>query len=266
MVYTPYDFNEAVRHRSEYIEERLRSGSPVVGRSCRDGVLLLTVRRTQRKVYEIYDRLAFSAIGHQGDVETFRIAAIDFCHQEGFQRSPDDVSAHRLVGFALSPALKKAFGDQFTAPFVLRGLFAELGKSPDEDAYYVLNYDGEFAISYGHAALASSRYGEEQMEARLAEADGAGESLQEALQTSLRVWALGLRDEPAARGLDDDEDAPAAEADDAFVERTIREALAHGGTVEVGLLQRSTQRESKFRLLGPRELESLVAPYRGETT
>jgi|DewCreStandDraft_2_1066082.scaffolds.fasta_scaffold00024_78 proteasome alpha subunit len=261
MVYTPYDFNEAVRHRAEYVEERLRSGSPVVGLSCRDGALLLSVRRSQRKIYEIYDRLMFSAIGHQGDIETFRIAAIDFCHQEGYQRSPDDVSAQRLVGFALSPPLKRAFGDTFTAPFVLRGIFAELGKTPEADAYYVLNYDGEFSVTYGYGAIAGSRYGEELMRTRLAALDGGSLTLQAALAQALRIWALGSRDEPEARGEDDEDGGRLLEGEEEFIDRTLREALAEG-TVEAGILQRNTQRESKFRLLGVRELEPLLAPYR----
>ncbi len=263
MVYTPYDFNEAIRHRAEYVEERLRAGSPVVGLSYRDGALLLSVRRSQRKIYEIYDRLMFSAIGHQGDIETFRIAAIDFCHQEGYQRSPDDVSAQRLVGFALSPPLKRSFGDTFTAPFVLRGIFAELGRAPGADAYYVLNYDGEFTVTYGYGAIAGSRYGEELMRRQLETLEGDSLSLQAALEHALRIWALGSRDEPAARG-EDEEDAEgrrAEEGDEEFIDRTLRQALAEG-TVEAAILQRNTQRESKFRLLGVRELEPLMAPYR----
>ena len=48
-MYTPFDFNEALSHRKEYIDDRLREGSPVVGLLWENGLLLLTVRRTQRK-------------------------------------------------------------------------------------------------------------------------------------------------------------------------------------------------------------------------
>src|ERR1044071_3451923 len=105
-MYSPFDINEAVAHRKEFVEEGLRGGSPVVGMSYNGGLLLLTVRRTQRKVYEIYDRQMFSAIGNQSDIENVRLASINMAHQEGFERSPDDVSTQRLVGFSLSPALK----------------------------------------------------------------------------------------------------------------------------------------------------------------
>ena len=79
-----------------------------MGLSYDKGVLLFTVKRTQRKIFEIYDQLMYSAIGNQADVEAVRLAAIDFAHQEGFHRSPDDVSIQRLVGFAISPPLKRS--------------------------------------------------------------------------------------------------------------------------------------------------------------
>ena len=65
MAYSPYDWNQAIRHRSEYIEERLRDGSPVAGLSFPGGILLLTVRRSQRKIFEIYDRMMFAGVGNR---------------------------------------------------------------------------------------------------------------------------------------------------------------------------------------------------------
>src|SRR5579862_3344525 len=107
-MFTPFDINEAVAHRKEYVEEGLRSGSPVVGISYEGGLLLLTVRRSQRKIFEIYDRQMFSAIGRQSDIEKVRLAAIQDAHREGFERSPDDVTLQRMIGFTLSPVLKQA--------------------------------------------------------------------------------------------------------------------------------------------------------------
>ena len=50
MSLTPYDWNQSIQTRSEYIEERLRDGSPVVGLSTPDGVLMVSIHRAQRKV------------------------------------------------------------------------------------------------------------------------------------------------------------------------------------------------------------------------
>ena len=111
MVYTPYDWNQAVGQRTEYIEERIRDGSPVVGLSLPEGQLLFTVRRSQRKLFDIYDRLMYGAIGSQSDVETIRLTAIDVAHQEGYARSPDDVTAQRIVGLRISPAMATSRGE-----------------------------------------------------------------------------------------------------------------------------------------------------------
>jgi len=86
-LYSPFDFNEANRHRTEYVEDKLRHGSPVVGISCADGVLLLSMRGSQRKIYEIYDRLIYSAIGRQADIEQIRIGAVEVAHREGLNEA-----------------------------------------------------------------------------------------------------------------------------------------------------------------------------------
>ena len=92
MAYSPYDWRQTLQEKADYVEDRLRGGSPVIALSCREGVLLLTLRGTQRKLYELYERLAFGGLGNPSDLETIRQTAIDFCHAEGFQRSPEDVS------------------------------------------------------------------------------------------------------------------------------------------------------------------------------
>ncbi|MBI3945772.1 MAG: hypothetical protein HY321_07625 [Armatimonadetes bacterium] len=244
-MYSPYDWNEAIRHRSEYIEERLAEGSPVVAVSCREGVLLVTVRGTQRKVFEIYDRLAFSAVGQQADIEAVRLGVIDFAHQEGFTRSPDDVTVGRVVA-AISPALKKAFGDQFTAPLVLRALFAEVGRTPDADALYVLHYDGEFRMARGFAVVAGTAHAEERMREPLAAfaADSSGHiesppTVSEALDAGLRAWALGYLHR---RPREDEGDTGTPEEVAACLSEALRE-----GEVEAALLERQTTRESRFR-------------------
>ncbi len=241
-MYSPYDFNQSIAHRAEYVEERLKSGMPVVGISYDGGALLFTVKRTQRKVFEIYDQLMYSAIGNQADVEAVRLAAIDFAHQEGFSRSPDDVSIQRLVGFAISPPLKRAFGDPMTTPNVMRALFVEIGKSPDKDQFFVLNYDGEFSNHSGFAIAAGSDGAEAAMREKLAAYSDVPD-LKTALVRAREAFAAGL----ASRN-DSDDDEDGTSSGDAF-----EEALK-SGQIEAAILERNTPRESKFRLLTADEI------------
>jgi proteasome alpha subunit len=255
-MYSPYDFNQSIAHRSEYVEERLKGGAPVVGISYDRGVLLFTLKRTQRKIFEIYDQLMYSAIGNQADVEAVRLAAIDFAHQEGFVRSPDDVSIQRLVGFAISPALKRSFGDSFNSPNVLRALFAEIGRRPANDSFFVLNYDGEFSTHTRFAVVAGSEAAEDAMMKELESKLSDVPDLAAALQTAAQVWRVGSLD--YSRGdEDEDQDQESTTVDTADTD-PLREALEHGH-LEAAILERDTPRESKFRLLRTDELQLVTA-------
>lgn len=261
MSFTPYDWNQAILTRSEYIEERLRDGSPVVGISIPEGVLLVSVHRAQRKIYEIYDRLIFGAIGNQSDIELMRNSAIDFAHREGFQRSPDDVTAQRLVGSILSPAIKKAFGDPFTAPFVFRGLFAEVGEQQADDAFYALGFDGEYRNENRYSVVSGSYEADNAMITLLHENVDIVSDRPSAIKLALETWGTGklnARRRLPAIGRETEEDE---EVDILTVEQILKEELAHG-KLEVGLLERKTPRESKFRLLRADELEPVLAEYR----
>jgi 20S proteasome, alpha and beta subunits len=271
MSYSLYDWNQSLQQRNEYVEDRLKDGSPVVAVSYDDGILMLSLRPgQQRKVYEVYDRLMLGALGKQSDIESLRIAAIDTAHREGFERSPDDVSIQRLVGFALSPAIKRVYNDQSAIPLTLRIVFAEMNRTPDEDHFFVMGYDGEFAPHNRHAVVAGTPYAEEQAEAVLAEA--APKTLDEALRAALNAWGTA-RARLSPKSAEDDEefdplreggengdggDAPPVSDDPAVA---LREALKDGAKVEAGILSRNTTRESKFRLLDEKELAPVLEAY-----
>lgn len=274
MSYNLYDWNNALRQRDEYVEDRLKDGSPVVAVSFAEGILLLTLRTAQRKIFEVYDRLAMGALGKQSDIEALRLAAIDTAHKEGFERSPDDVAIQRLVGFSLSPAIKRVYNDQQAIPLTVRAIFAELGKTPEADHLFVLGYDGEFKTVDGVAVAAGTPYAEGQaQDAAKAEPPA---TLADALRVALVAWGTGRTQlAPKSKSSEDDEeyaisggdnainsevsDAPRV-ADDPAV--ALREALKDGLQVEAGLLQRNTSRESKFRLVSAKDIDEALASYR----
>ncbi len=256
MAYTPYDWNQAVQQRTDYIEERLREGSPLFAMSLPEGPLLVTIHQTQRKVYEIYDRIMFGGIGNQSDIELVRNAAIDFAHREGFQRSPDDVTTQRLVGTALSPAVKRGFGDPFTVPFVFRGIFVEMGESPADDQFHLLNYDGEYATHGDYACVAGTPHAENEMTRVVHESRSQATTLESALRLGLEAWGVGRSQSRRAGPDDEEEGEPALET-----QAVLREELANG-VLEAALLDRETAREGKFRLLHEGELDAILAEYR----
>ncbi|MCS6902792.1 MAG: hypothetical protein NZO41_00710 [Candidatus Bipolaricaulota bacterium] len=238
---TPYNWQQTLRQKADYVEDRLKEGSPVVALSAQEGILLLTVRRGQRKVFEIYDRLAFSGLGNQSDLEAVRQLAVDFAHAEGFQRSPDDVSIQRVVGVALSPALKRSFSDPLRLPLVFLGLFAQVEPTPEDDLYYLLNYDGEFSLHQRYAAAAGREAGRIEMEQVLSEPKRAPK-LEAALEIALRAWTVGR--------------ASLKESGERWEERLSQELQQ--GRVEAALLERDARRDRRFRLLPESEIKPFL--------
>lgn len=239
---TPYNWQQTLRQKADYVEDRLKEGSPVVALSTQEGILILTVRRGQPKIFEIYDRLAFSGLGNQSDLEAVRQLAVDFAHAEGFQRSADDVSIQRVVGVALSPALKQGFSDPLRLPLVLLGLFAQVEPAPEEDLFYLLNYDGEFSLHQRYAAAAGRESGRLEMEQALSELKRVPK-LEAALEIALRAWTAGR--------------SPVKESSARWEERLSQELQM--GTVEAALLKRDSQRDRRFCILEERDLKPVLS-------
>ena len=220
---TPYDWQEGIGNRAQYIEGKLQHGSPVLAVSLNAGILIYTRRRQSRKVFEIYDRLAFSAIGQQSDVEALRSAAVEFAHQEGYNRSEQDVTIQRVVT-ALSAPVKKAFADFSSGPLVARSVFAEIGDSVDGDIYFILNYDGDYHQTKRAAAVAGTPELQEQAEGSLAEIS-VNTNPQDAASTLAEVWESTFE---------------SADMDAKELSALVAECM---------LVERDTQREDRFRLL-----------------
>lgn len=163
---TPYDWQEAIGHRAQFIESRIMSGVPVVAVSLDEGILVCTFRRQTRKVFEIYDRLMYAGIGQQSDVESLRVAAIDFAHREGYQRSEQDVTIQRVVT-ALSQPIKDAFANFSTAPWVGKAMFMEVADSFRHDQFYCIDYDGDYANVHNYCCIAGDRDTEDTIRAEI---------------------------------------------------------------------------------------------------
>ena len=135
MIEEPYRWVEAIANRREYVEAQLAPGSPIAALGYRDGILFVTLGQTRQKIFEIYDRIAMGAIGHPGDIERLRMAAIELASTEGFTRSATDVSLRRLAYYSLSPVLKTAFEQIYGAPYLTRMLFAEVEATAEADLF-----------------------------------------------------------------------------------------------------------------------------------
>ena len=259
MIEEPYRWVEAIANRREYIEDQLRLGSPVVVVNYADGLLLLTVSRETRKVFEVYDRVAFAALGHPADIERMRLVAIDLAHIEGFNRAVADVSLRRLVNFGMSPALKTAFEQVFSAPFIVKILLAELGDEPEQDSIVKLDYDGSFARSEiemkeSFDVLAGTGEAQKAMLDYLVEHNGnPRRALDDALKLAARTWAVGM--DMAEQG--ENQEGEAVEKREIEPEKVLKEYLK-ARHIEAAVLDRNRPATGKFRLLDEKEVRSAL--------
>ncbi|MGV3618562.1 MAG: hypothetical protein ACO1SV_24840 [Fimbriimonas sp.] len=228
-MFTPYDWQEGIGNRAQFIEGRLAQGAPVLAVSLEAGILVFTFRRQARKIYEIYDRLVFAGMGQQSDVEALRSAALEFASREGYTRSEEDVTVQR-VATAVSGPIKRAFSDFSASPIVARSLFGEVNARIEDDLYYAVDYDGDYAMSRRFAVIAGSEAVAEAGRERLANV--AADLTPEAAMDTLReIWVAIQKPE-----------GESAETE-----------LLKGLSPEALLLERSDARENRFRLLTPEE-------------
>ena len=160
-----------------------------------------------------------------------------------------------------------------TAPLIFRGLCAELNETPEQDAFYTVRFDGEFRLEHGYSVVAGTLEAENKMLTLLHDNAAQAQDLQSALRLGLEAWATG-RLQAQQRGFTDRRALGARAHDDEETEAQEIQSVADllkgefssvekdASRLEVGLLERNTARESKFRLLKPAELEQVLAEYR----
>ena len=257
MIEEPYRWVEAIANRAEYIETQLAAGSPIAAVGYRDGILFLTLGRGRQKIFEIYDRIAMGAIGHPGDIERLRMAAIELASAEGFTRSAGDVSLRRLAHYSLSPVLKTAFEQVYGAPYLARMLFAEIGAKQEADLFLRLEYDGAIATNSANfeqtrqdfGAISGTRQSTELMEKFLQAEHSAGATFERAMKIALDAWTVGH----LALGDGGVKELPAR--DKILSERKDR--LRTAG-VEAAVLERDDKIAIRYRALTEAEIRSAL--------
>jgi proteasome alpha subunit len=257
MIEEPYRWVEAIANRREYIETQLASGSPIAAVGYRDGILILTLGRNRQKIFEIYDRIALGAIGHPGDIERLRMAAIELASTEGFTRSSADVSLRRLAHYSLSPVMKTAFEQVYGPPYLARLLFAEVAPKREEDLFLRVEYDGAIAtngaslsqIRQDFAVLSANRHSSELMESFLKNVSLTDATLHDAIESALKAWSVGH--------MTGAQDGTPEIPDSASISKHLDEQLAIAG-IEAAVLERHARMAIRYRALTDEEVRSSI--------
>ena len=251
----PYRWIEAIQDRRDYIEDQLRPGSPVVGITYNEGMLLLTIGTGQRKIFEVHDRIALSAIGHPADIERLRMLVTDTASVQGFQNATEDVNLHRLTNYVLAHTFKQAFEVIVGEAYIIKMLLAELGSTPEKNLFTGINFDGIVRTDTNFAVIGGTEVIETGMQNYLATTvTDAERDLTTALRLSLEVWAVGK--ELSARKPEETElEKPQI---DTTKMSEIIDTACEEGEIEVGVLETGQQSTSKFRLLTSQEIEAAL--------
>lgn len=250
MLEEPYRWVEAMRNRREYLDDQLQGAAPVIGLGFEHGLLMLTSTPGPRKIFEVYNQVAFAAIGHPADIEKLRKSVIDIAHVEAFNFSASDISLQRLVSFGLGPLIKSAFDEIFRSPYTARGLMAELDPPAEQDALYMIDADGSFSSARGIAAVAGSSEVAAVLRRRLEQDDAPDAPLHEAVKRAIETWAVGRIMSASREGEPDQSEILE------FLARELPQVR-----LEAAVLDRSRPTKTKFRLLTADELQEAATSY-----
>jgi proteasome alpha subunit len=107
--------------------------------------------RALHKVSEIYDRIAFAAVGKYNEFENLRVAGVRLADLRGYSYDRRDVT-----GPGLANAYAQTLGTIFTrSPEAVRGRDRRRRgrRDADDDQLYRLTYDGSVADEHGFVAM-----------------------------------------------------------------------------------------------------------------
>ena len=226
---------QVMKDKADYARKGIARGRSVVVLQYDTGILFVAENpsRALHKISEIYDRIAFAAVGKYNEFENLRVAGVRLADLRGYAYDRSDVT-----GRSLANAYAQTLGSIFTEtakPYEVEIVVAEVGQSPADDQLYRLTFDGSVADEHGYVAMGGSA---EVIQTALAETWRDGLDLAEAVRTA--VAALG-RDGGTPRTLD-------------------------AGQLEVALLDRTKPRRTFRRLSAQRLGEILGSADRPEGT
>ncbi len=136
---------QAMKDKADYARKaitRIRSGVVI---DCDAGILFVAPNpsRALRKFSEIYDRMAFAAVGRYNEFENLRKAGVRYADLTGFAYARQDVTARGLANY-YAQVLGTVFTDS-PKPYEVEIVVAEVGKTQDDDVIYRITFDGSVA-------------------------------------------------------------------------------------------------------------------------
>ena len=178
---------QLMKDRADFARKGIARGRSVIAVQFADGVLFVSENPSKalHKVSEIYDRIAFAAVGRYNEFENLRIAGVRLADMRGYAYDRRDVTGRGLAN-AYAQTLGTIFSSGGEKPYEVEIFVAEVGDAPEDDQLYRLTYDGQVADEHGYAVMGGAA---DTVAGHLAEHYVGGGSLEETLRVA--VAALG---------------------------------------------------------------------------
>ena len=144
---------QLMKDRADYARKGIARGRSVVVLGYEGGIAFVAENpsRALHKVSEIYDRLAFAAVGKYNEFENLRVAGVRYADLRGYSYDRMDVTARGLAN-AYAQTLGTVF-TQESKPYEVEIAVAEVGTDAESDQIYRLTYDGSVADEHGFVAM-----------------------------------------------------------------------------------------------------------------
>lgn len=144
---------QLIKDKADYARKGIARGRSVIVLQYCDGIAFVAENpsRALHKISEIYDRIAFAAVGKYNEFENLRQAGVRFADMRGYSYDRSDVT-----GRSLANAYAQTLGTVFTEapkPYEVELVVAEVGLNPADDQLYRLTFDGSVADEHGYVAM-----------------------------------------------------------------------------------------------------------------
>ena len=144
---------QVMKDKADYARKRIAQIRSGVVIDCEAGILFVAPNpsRALRKFSEMYDRIAFAAVGRYNEFESLRKAGVRYADMTGFQYDRQDVTARGLANW-YGQLLGSLFTDS-NKPYEVEIVVAEVGSSADADEIYRITFEGSVADEHGFVVM-----------------------------------------------------------------------------------------------------------------
>ena len=144
---------QAMKDKADYARKNIARGRNTIVIQFADGILFVAPNpsRALHKISEIYDRIAFAAVGMYNEFENLRKAGVRYADFNGYLYDRNDVTA-----LGLANAYAQTLGTIFTEsnkPYEVEIVVAEVGRTEELDQIYRITFDGSVADEHGYVAM-----------------------------------------------------------------------------------------------------------------